>query len=330
MASITKRGKKWRVQVREDGISASATFDTKAEAKAWADDQKHFDPSDNEPKNFREVLVEYRERVTVKKPSAQNETIIINKLLQAAWVDIPLTKLSARHLTEYRDQRLEEVKPSTLKRQFDILHHAVSIAQSEWNWRVPVALIKRIKVKVPPPTAVRRISDDELQQFFAACRTYTRNMMIAPVVRFALETALRKKELVNLQWEWVDFERGFIHANKTKSGYVRRIPMSPVARELLEVLAKRATVTTDGKPAGSVFGMSARAISLSFVRIKKRAGTDFRFHDLRHEAISRFFEMDMSPIEVASISGHRTLKQLMRYSHADTDRLVAKMRESLS
>lgn len=224
MASITKRGKKWRVQVRQDGISASATFDTKAEVKAWADDQEHFGPSDNEPKNFREVLVEYRDRVTVKKPSAQNETIIINKLLQAAWVDIPLTKLSARHLTEYRDQRLEEVKPSTLKRQFDILHHAVSIAQSEWNWRVPVVLIKRIKVKVPPPTAVRRINNDELQQFFDTCRTYTRNMMIAPVVRFALETALRKQELVDLQWEWVDFERGFIHANKTKSGYVRRIP----------------------------------------------------------------------------------------------------------
>ena len=91
MASITKRGKKWRVQVRQDGISASASFDTKAEAKAWADDQENFGPSDNEPKNFREVLVEYRDRVTVKKPSAHNETIIINKLLQAAWVDIPLT-----------------------------------------------------------------------------------------------------------------------------------------------------------------------------------------------------------------------------------------------
>lgn len=330
MAFITKRGKKWRVHVRQDGISASATFDTKAEAKAWADDQENFGPSDNEPKNFREVLVEYRDRVTVKKPSAHNETIIINKLLQAAWVDIPLTKLSARHLTDYRDQRLEEVKPSTLKRQFDILHHAVSIAQSEWNWRVPVALIKRIKVKVPPPTAVRRVTQDELQQFFDACRSYTRNMMIAPVVRFALETALRKQELVDLQWEWVNLERGIIHANKTKTGYVRRIPMSPVARELLELLAQRATVTTSGKPTGSVFGMSAQAITLSFTRIKKRAGTEFRFHDLRHEAISRFFEMEMSPIEVASISGHRTLKQLMRYSHADTERLIAKMQEKLS
>ena len=65
-------------------------------------------------------------------------------------------------------------------------------------------------------------------------------------------------------------------------------------------------------------------------RVKKRSGTEFRFHDLRHEAISRFFEMEMSPIEVASISGHRTLKQLMRYSHADTERLVAKMQEKLS
>ena len=332
MASIMKRGLKWRAQVRTDGINTSRSFDTKSEAEAWAFSMEnnrvhHFDHT---PGAFREVLVEYLKKVTSKKPSAPNETIIINKLLQAAWVDIPLTRLSALHLTEYRDQRLEEVKPSTLKRQFDILHHAVGIAVSEWNWDVPVDLIRRIKVKVPPPTALRRVTQDELQQFFDACRFYTRNMMIAPVVRFALETALRKQELVDLQWEWVDFERGIIHANKTKTGYVRRIPMSPVARELLELLAQRATVTTSGKPAGSVFGMSAQAITLSFTRIKKRAGTEFRFHDLRHEAISRFFEMEMSPIEVASISGHRTLKQLMRYSHADTERLVAKMQEKLS
>ncbi len=206
----------------------------------------------------------------------------------------------------------------------------MSVAANEWDWDVPVDLIKRIKVKVPPPTAVRRIDNDDLQQFFDGCRTGTRNMIIAPVVRFALETALRKQELVDLQWEWVDFERGFIHANKTKSGYARRIPMSPIARELLELLSKRVTVTTGDKPTGSVFGMSARAITLSFVRIKKRAGTNFRFHDLRHEAVSPFFEMDMSPIEVASISGHRILTQLMRYSHADIDRLVIKMQESLS
>ena len=64
---------------------------------------------------------------------------------------------------------------------------------------MPVALIKRIKGKVPPPTAVRRVTQDELQQFFDASRIGTCNMMIAPVVRFALETALRKQELVDLQ-----------------------------------------------------------------------------------------------------------------------------------
>ncbi len=101
--SITKRGKKWRVHVRQEGISASATFDTKAKVKAWADDQENFGPSDNEPKNFREVLVEYHDRVTVEKSSAYDGTIIINKLIQAASVEVPLTRLSALHLTEYRD-----------------------------------------------------------------------------------------------------------------------------------------------------------------------------------------------------------------------------------
>ena len=118
------------------------------------------------------------------------------------------------------------MKPSTLKRQFDILHHAVGIADSEWNWDVPVDLIRRIKVKVPPPTALRRVTQDELQQFFDACRTYTRNTDDCACGSICARDCLRKQELVDLQWEWVDFERGFIHANKTKTGYVRRIPMS--------------------------------------------------------------------------------------------------------
>ena len=97
MASITKRGSKWRAQVRTDGINTSKSFDTKSEAEAWAfsaenDRVHHFDHT---PGAFREVLVEYLKKVTSKKPSAHNETIIINKLLQAAWMDIPLTKLSA-------------------------------------------------------------------------------------------------------------------------------------------------------------------------------------------------------------------------------------------
>ena len=290
MASINKRGKKWRVQVRFAGTYETKTFASKSEAQHWGDEvEGSFKGSKTyRPKNFAEVLQKYLRTGTPKKPSATNENIIINKLLRANWVNYEFKHLSARHLTEYRDERLAQVKPSTLRRQFDIVHHAASVAANEWDWDVPVDLIKRIKVKVPPPTAVRRIDNDELQQFFDACRTGTRNRMIAPVVCFALDTALRKRELVDLQWEWVDFERGLIHANKTKSGYARRIPMSPVARELLKLLAKRATVTTGGKPTGSLFNMSARAITLSFVRIKKRAGTNFRFHDLRHEAVSRF------------------------------------------
>ena len=58
------------------------------------------------------------------------------------------------------------MKPSTLKRQFDILYHAVGIADGEWNWDVLADLIRRIKVKVPSPTALRRVTKDELQQFF--------------------------------------------------------------------------------------------------------------------------------------------------------------------
>jgi integrase len=91
------------------------------------------------------------------------------------------------------------------------------------------------------------------------------------------------------------------------------------------VLLKLFSTTEDRE--GVVFDMSANAVRLAFGRTRQRCGlTGVRFHDLRHEAVSRLFEKGLTMPEVASISGHRSLSQLMRYSHADTLALVDKLR----
>ena len=75
----------------------------------------------------------------------------------------------------------------------------------------------------------------------------------------------------------------------------------------------RGTGEVDGK---RLFPMSANALRLAWERLKRRAGIrDLRFHDLRHEAISRFFEMGLSIPEVSLISGHKDVRMLLRYTH---------------
>ena len=80
---------------------------------------------------------------------------------------------------------------------------------------------------------------------------------------------------------------------------------------------------------GRLLPMTTNALRLGFQRLRKRAGLDhIRFHDLRHEAVSRLFEKGLTPPEVASVSGHRTLSQLMRYSHADLNAVADKMKKA--
>ena len=80
---------------------------------------------------------------------------------------------------------------------------------------------------------------------------------------------------------------------------------------------------------GRLLPMTANALRLGFQRLRKRAGLEhIRFHDLRHEAVSRLFEKGLTPPEVASVSGHRTLSQLMRYSHADLNAVADKMKKA--
>ena len=98
-------------------------------------------------------------------------------------------------------------------------------------------------------------------------------------------------------------------------------PLSKAAMGLLEGLWDSCEDSEE-----RVFPITGNALRLAWERIKQRAGIeDLRFHDLRHEAISRFFEKGLSVPEVAAISGHRDLRMLQRYAHARNEVIIAKL-----
>jgi len=112
-----------------------------------------------------------------------------------------------------------------------------------------------------------------------------------------------------------------------KARYVR-IPDSKNGHPRQVILTHKAIEVLRGLPpnAGRVFPMSPNALRLAWERIRRRAGCpDLHFHDLRHEAISRFFEMGLTTPEVASISGHRDIRMLMRYAHPMRQRIIEQM-----
>jgi len=152
-------------------------------------------------------------------------------------------------------------------------------------------------------------------------------------IRFALETAMRRSELAGMTWDQVDIKKRTVTLLETKNGEKRIVPLSTEAIRILSTLPRR----IDGK----VWGMEPDSITQAFVRAVFRArsayekeveGTkgaldpgflsDLTFHDLRHEATSRFFEKGLNPMQVAAITGHKTLQMLKRYTHLKAEDLA--------
>jgi integrase len=156
------------------------------------------------------------------------------------------------------------------------------------------------------------------------------------MVAIALETAMRRGELASMRWEHLDRRARVLLVPETKTGEPRRVPLSSRALAVLDGLVRRLD--------GYVWGVRADSITQAFDRVVKRARADYeaecrekgekpgpqmltglRFHDLRHEATSRLFEKGLNPMEVAAITGHKTLQMLKRYTHLRAEDLVDRL-----
>jgi integrase len=129
---------------------------------------------------------------------------------------------------------------------------------------------------------------------------------------------MRREEIASLVWENVNIPEKSAYLPKTKNGEARSVPLSPAAIKILESM---------GRTDGSVFGISADAITQATEAARKKAEIeDLHFHDLRHEATSRLFEnTDLDVMEIRSITGHKNLQMLARYTHLRTPRLAARL-----
>ena len=176
--------------------------------------------------------------------------------------------------------------------------------------------VKAIRMPSPPSGRERRLQAGELEKLLESL-----SEEMSQVVRFALETAMRRGEIYGMTWDMVDLNKRTVTLPDTKNGQKRIVPLST---EAVAVLKERlGTRRLDGE----VWNIGLDAISQDFAKACHKLGiSGLHFHDLRHEATSRLFEKGFDTMEVRTITGHKTLQMLARYTHLRAEDLVERLK----
>ena len=137
--------------------------------------------------------------------------------------------------------------------------------------------------------------------------------------QLSIETGMRRGEMMSLEWKNIDYNQSTALLFDTKNGENRAVPLSRNAIKILKCLQ----VNEDAK---YVFSITTSQLRKSWEFARKEAQIpDLRLHDLRHEATSRLFEKGLNVIEAASVTGHKTLSMLKRYTHLNPSEIAKKL-----
>lgn len=338
MATVRARGTRWEVQVRRHGWpTLTKHFSRKRDADAWAA-VTEADLARGQLRDHRlseqtllsDVLVRYRDEVTPAKKGRVAERCRLDALLRTPLARVSLDRLGSELVARWRDDRLARVSGSTVNRELNLLSVVLNTARKDWGitFENPVALIRRPKEN---RARRRRLSLEEEVRLMRALEpaghepdgTFskggTRNPWVRPMVILALETGMRRGELLALHWPDVALDERFARLHDSKNGEARDIPLSTRAVACLRTLLR-----IKGDP--RVFPITAEALKQAFERAVARANIeDFHFHDLRHEATTRLATRLDNVLELSAVTGHKTLRMLARYYHPKASDLAVKL-----
>lgn len=313
-----------------------------------------------EATSFSSALELYAKEVTSKKRSSASELSRIQAMQRHPLALRSLASIRGSDMARYRDERLAEgLAPATVRRELALISHVFTIARKEWRMESLVNPVELIRQPSVDDARDRRILSadvwtlqdgtltsehlDELEMI----RRHSSSVELPQIVRFAVETGMRRSEISGLLRTNVDLKKRTALLPVTKNGSARGVPLSTKAGAILKSQPKREddrvfksrpdTITkafmdalNEARKAyenGWILYMEAEGEKQE--RIAQRIAsdpflTDLRFHDLRHEATSRLAEI--FPLhELTKITGHQDTRMLMRYYHPRAEDLAKKL-----
>lgn len=335
MAYISQRGAYWRAEVRRRGYKpVYRSFDTKQLAQQWArrveaemDAKTYLDRSEGERTTLGEGLARYLKEVVPTKTSPRQEAGRVKRWEKHPLAYRMMASLRGADFSRYREERRSAGRAeNTIRLELALISTLYETAKKDWGMEGLINPLKNTRMPGSSTARERRLEEDE----YKALKTYfanSGNPYAAAAFDLAIETSLRQSKLFALQWEWVDLEARLVripreHRQISNKGVPAVLPLSRRARDVLAELQNR-----DGRKEGAVLDTTANAVARCLWNRATKALKihNLRWHDLRHEAASRLFEKGLNPMEVASITGHKSMQMLKRYTHLKPETILAKL-----
>ena len=271
------------------------------------------------------ALEKYGATISILKKGYRQECYRIEQISRSFLGQKRVHEITSVDIAAWRDWRLAHVNPRTgrlvstasVRLEMSLLSHFFDVARIEWGLceHNPVNQVRKPRI---PLGRERRLTPREDRMILRYAHNHVDPALYSIIV-LALETAMRQSEILHLQWENIDLVKRVARLPETKNGAKRDVPLSLRARDALIRLGQRKS--------GQVFHYTADGIKSTWRFMLSKLGiVDLHFHDLRHEAISRFFELGtLDMMEIATISGHRNLGMLKRYTHLSAQKLAKKL-----
>ncbi|MEM8519446.1 site-specific integrase [Janthinobacterium sp. CAN_S7] len=275
--------------------------------------------------SMRDALTRYCKTVSILKKGYEQEKYRIDQISRSVLGSKMVNDISSVDIATYRDSRLQTInfrtkKPlsaSTVRLELSLLSNFFDISRIEWGF-CDDNPVKNVRKPKPPRGRERTLTPREERQILRYSFAHS-NPDLYSIVVVALQTAMRQGEILGLLWENVNLKLRIAHLPETKNGSKRDVPLSIKARDAL--------IRLGVKSSGKVFTYTSNGIKSTWRFMIKSLGIeDLHFHDLRHQAITNLFSLGtLDMMEVAAISGHRSLSMLKRYTHLKGQSLVKKL-----
>ncbi len=311
----TKEGK-WQVRLRTSQGNICKTFSNLNTAKKFLKEQEAklelglLVQKQNFPM-FTTIIDKYIEKKSKLKKGYEYEKYVLEKVKELDMFKKPLDKITTKVLAEYRDYKLETCRTSTVKRHFNILKHIFTICITEWEYDIMNPFIRLAQIKEPIPRD-RRFTEQELNQLLRGNRTPPQ---MKTIIELAIETSLRRQEILGIKREHIKGNELFIPPENEKLGLGKTIPLSSRAISILEETELP-------------FGYNKHSFNSAWQRLVKTYNIkNLQFRDTRHEAISRFFEdKRLNVPEVQLCSGHKNPRVLLKvYTNLNRNKVAEKL-----
>lgn len=258
MATIRKRGNyQWEAQIRKRGFpSQTKTFNTKVEAEAWAKMIESemargvwLSRSEAESTTLYEALTRYEKEIVPNKKGAVQDRSLVRILKGTQLAKNYMASIRSADVAKLRDEWLKIYAPATVLRRLALLSHVFNVSRKEWGMESLLNPVEAIRKPQPKNSRTRRLEAlpvvseqtgvtsgkeiaNEIEHIIAA----THSLVLPAIILLALETAMRRSEIAELRWRFIDLDRRVAHLPDTKNGNARDVPLSTKAITILSSL----------------------------------------------------------------------------------------------